>query len=341
MIVAMDINRNNYETFLLLYLDGELPPADRLAVENFLREHADLQREFAFLQQTIQLPADIVFEHKNSLLRKEEKRRVIPVYWMRRAAAITLLLTGSWFMATLVLKNHAGETAGNGISAPGKESLKKDQIASVKQDQDVAKPGSENAPAVNQKTTQEAKKDYRAVNQNREESLTEYKNRAGHTFLAENRNPGKTTSRNKTSKQDVSGPGMKDHQNPADSEKRDPLNEQTDPTPGEFYAATHKSNTALEPETAGSRTGSVPGQTAALTGTQTLALTSEGTTHLAGNEYANEQEIQTDNAISVLALNDRNKAITGFFKKLTRRAPAEATASNTKKLRVSVFQFSY
>ncbi len=357
----MDINRNNYETYFLLYLDGELPPADRLAVEKFMSVHADLQREFVLLQQTILQPADILFDQKESLLRKEEKRRVIPVYWMRRAAVIALLLTGSWFMATLVLKNHAGETARNGISAPGKESLKKDQIASVKQDHEVAKQGPENAEAVSQIKPEMAKENNSPANQNRKEALTENKShstRTGQAFNTENLNPGNTTNRNneskqivsdrgntahgnETSKQSLSDPGMKDHQNPADGQSRDPLNEKTDPVPGEFYAAAHKSNTSLEPETAGSRAGTVPGQTAALTGTQTLALTSEGTSHLAGNDYVYEPDMQTDDAISVLALNDRNKTITGFFKKLTRRAPAEATASNSKKLRVSVFQFSY
>jgi hypothetical protein len=62
---------------------------------------------------------------------------------------------------------------------------------------------------------------------------------------------------------------------------------------------------------------------------------------VARSENNAEQDLQTDNAISVLALNDRNKAIAGFFKKLTSRAPADETAENSKKLRVSVFQFSY
>jgi hypothetical protein len=51
-----------------------------------------------------------------------------------------------------------------------------------------------------------------------------------------------------------------------------------------------------------------------------------------------ENEDQTDNAISVVALNDKNKGITRLFKKLTRRTPAD---ENARKIRVSVFQFSY
>jgi hypothetical protein len=51
-----------------------------------------------------------------------------------------------------------------------------------------------------------------------------------------------------------------------------------------------------------------------------------------------ENEEQTDNAISVVALNDKNKGITRLFKKLTKRTPVD---ENARKVRVSVFQFSY
>ena len=80
---VMEINRNNYETFFLLYLDRELNPAEKQEVENFLAENADLQKEFKQLQQTVLAPAEIVFEPKELLFRKEEKRRVIPFYRMQ------------------------------------------------------------------------------------------------------------------------------------------------------------------------------------------------------------------------------------------------------------------
>jgi hypothetical protein len=57
-----------------------------------------------------------------------------------------------------------------------------------------------------------------------------------------------------------------------------------------------------------------------------------------GNVIGVENEDQTDNAISVVAINDKNKGITKLFKKLTARAPAD---ENERKVRVSVFQFSY
>ena len=57
------------------------------------------------MQYTIQRPADTIFEPKELLYRREEKRRVVPVYWNRIAAALLLILAGSWFLLT-VLNNH-------------------------------------------------------------------------------------------------------------------------------------------------------------------------------------------------------------------------------------------
>lgn len=68
----MDINRHNYETYFLLYVDNELPAAERTAVELFVRENPDLAPELELLGGTI-LPQEITsFEHKSDLLRKDE-----------------------------------------------------------------------------------------------------------------------------------------------------------------------------------------------------------------------------------------------------------------------------
>lgn len=67
------INRNNYEEYLMLYLDGELSSADREAVELFLKENPDLQEELEILQQAVLIPeAEIQFANKASLYRKAE-----------------------------------------------------------------------------------------------------------------------------------------------------------------------------------------------------------------------------------------------------------------------------
>jgi anti-sigma factor RsiW len=65
----MNINRNNYESFFLLYTDNELSVAERKAVELFVKDNADLQQELDMLQQTVVQPDKIIFSAKNSLLK--------------------------------------------------------------------------------------------------------------------------------------------------------------------------------------------------------------------------------------------------------------------------------
>ena len=100
----MDINRNNYENYFLLYLDRELDSTDRERVEKFLEDNTDLQKEFTLLGSTVFSATDTVFEPKALLYRKEGKRRIIPLYWTRIAAAGVGLILGAWFIVSL--KQH-------------------------------------------------------------------------------------------------------------------------------------------------------------------------------------------------------------------------------------------
>ena len=68
----MDINRNNYETFFLLYVDNELSAQQRDALELFIQENADLQEELEMLQLSTIEPEPIVFKGKSSLLKTEK-----------------------------------------------------------------------------------------------------------------------------------------------------------------------------------------------------------------------------------------------------------------------------
>ncbi len=68
----MEINRHNYETYFLLWVDGELSGQEEEMVERFITKHPDLAEELAALQET-KLPLDesIVFANKESLLKVE------------------------------------------------------------------------------------------------------------------------------------------------------------------------------------------------------------------------------------------------------------------------------
>jgi len=65
----MNITRNNYEEYFILYLDNELGSDDRRQVELFVQENADLKGEFDLLSQTRLAPDDaVVFDEKQQLL---------------------------------------------------------------------------------------------------------------------------------------------------------------------------------------------------------------------------------------------------------------------------------
>ena len=71
----MTINRNNYEEYFLLYIDRELNRDEQLMVEDFVRLHPDLEKEFNLLKQTIALPPVVVLEGKDKLLKEENTFR--------------------------------------------------------------------------------------------------------------------------------------------------------------------------------------------------------------------------------------------------------------------------
>lgn len=64
----MNINLNNYEQYLLMYVDNELSAAEQRDVESFLRDYPYLQEELELLQQTVLPLEDISFD-KSSLLK--------------------------------------------------------------------------------------------------------------------------------------------------------------------------------------------------------------------------------------------------------------------------------
>ena len=67
----MNINRNNYETFFLLYADNELSLMEKKVVDEFVFENSDLQGELTMLKNSILKPENIVFNCKESLLKSE------------------------------------------------------------------------------------------------------------------------------------------------------------------------------------------------------------------------------------------------------------------------------
>lgn len=66
------INRNNYESYFLLYVDRELSSEENEAVERFVAENPDIAEELTLLQNTLLQPEEtLVFKGKEVLLKKE------------------------------------------------------------------------------------------------------------------------------------------------------------------------------------------------------------------------------------------------------------------------------
>ena len=65
------VNRNNYEAFFLMYVDGELSATEKEMVEVFVQQNPDLKEELAMLQQVVLLPEnEVVFADKNVLYKQ-------------------------------------------------------------------------------------------------------------------------------------------------------------------------------------------------------------------------------------------------------------------------------
>ena len=70
----MEINRNNYEEFFLLYVDGELNAVERDSVEKFAEQNVDLQEELnALLQTKLSIADEMIFENKHLLYKYESE----------------------------------------------------------------------------------------------------------------------------------------------------------------------------------------------------------------------------------------------------------------------------
>ena len=74
----MNIDRHNYEEFFLLYVDNELSPAERKAVEEFVAVNTDLQSELDLMKDTVLQPEQALsFDYKASLMKHESESAMI------------------------------------------------------------------------------------------------------------------------------------------------------------------------------------------------------------------------------------------------------------------------
>lgn len=109
MMVTLD----NYEEYMLLEADGELDEAGRAALYAFLEQHPGLKKEMEAYMATRLVPdTNMVFEHKNSLLKDEPGKKTFSLgnWWIYAAAAAVVV-----FVITFMNREQSEEITGTEI----------------------------------------------------------------------------------------------------------------------------------------------------------------------------------------------------------------------------------
>lgn len=74
------ITRYNYEEYFFLYVDNELAATERMAVEEFIRQHPDLEEELVLLKKSVVQPENnISFRDKYLLLKHADEQHLINI----------------------------------------------------------------------------------------------------------------------------------------------------------------------------------------------------------------------------------------------------------------------
>src|SRR4051812_24320722 len=124
------INHNNYEEYLISYIDNELTDAERIAFFKFASANPAVKDELAIYQQTkLQPEKEIVFENKQILYRKEETVKVISIQWWKIAVAAAVILAAGITTVKVISNNKPTLTA---PAVANTNNIKKDKIKTDK-----------------------------------------------------------------------------------------------------------------------------------------------------------------------------------------------------------------
>jgi hypothetical protein len=103
------INITSYEDQLLDYIDDELSTDENKKVEKFAAQYPAIQKELALLQKTKLEPEEISFPDKSVLYRRDEKVRVVSIFWRRVAVAAAIILIAGLVTFRLVNNKTVNE----------------------------------------------------------------------------------------------------------------------------------------------------------------------------------------------------------------------------------------
>jgi hypothetical protein len=135
------ISMSNYEEWLVLYMDNELPAEEKTAVEDFVASHPAVKTEFDILAKTkLQPEENIVFPDKELLYRRTERVSVIQMRFWRIAVAAMLTL-GIGISTIFIVNNRktpvSGPTASGEIKTTNSTT---DQVTTPKNSIDQTNP---------------------------------------------------------------------------------------------------------------------------------------------------------------------------------------------------------
>lgn len=94
----MDVNKTNYEEYMLDYLEGNLSVEVREKVKQFLQENPEIEEEISDLTKYVLPVEEMGYAQKSTLYREEKRRPIIPLFISGIAASIALLLGVVFFL---------------------------------------------------------------------------------------------------------------------------------------------------------------------------------------------------------------------------------------------------
>ena len=133
------ISENNFEEWLLLYIDNELTAQEKIAVEEFVAGHPSAETVLQQLQKTKLHPEhSVVFSNKEILYRREKRTPVIAIRVWRIAVAAALLLAISTAAFLVLNDNKRNEEKIISETKPGTNPTKDDSADNRSNDAGVA-----------------------------------------------------------------------------------------------------------------------------------------------------------------------------------------------------------
>ena len=92
-----DLLKEEHEELFLSYVDGELDGKEKAALEQFVSRHPSDAVVLQQLLMTVSKPdLSVVFPDKESLYRTDERRRLVPLRWMRAGVAAAALVAAAF-----------------------------------------------------------------------------------------------------------------------------------------------------------------------------------------------------------------------------------------------------